>query len=152
MLFFLHILEICFQPHMFCTNFGIDLKMLFFLHILKICFQPPNVCHKNRERIKNVGFYTHPRNMFPPHKCLAQILGYNWQFWVLYTSHKYVWWSISYLSIVYIVYIVGFFTITEKWKLFQFWHYCCLCRILFSAWRGLVSKALAINVSNISSL
>ena len=46
-----------------------------------------------------------------------------------------------------------FFSLSlKKWKLFQFWHYCCLCRILFSAWRGLVSKALAINVSNISSL
>ena len=35
-----------FLPPNFRTNFGIEFKMLFFLHILEICFQPPNVWHK----------------------------------------------------------------------------------------------------------
>ena len=45
------------------------------LHILEICFHPPNIWHKYQDRSENVGFYTHPRNMFPPPKYLAQISG-----------------------------------------------------------------------------
>ena len=81
MLGFKIILEICFHPQMFGTNLGKELKILGFLHILEICFQPPNVWHKYREGIKKKlhilenGFYTHPRNMFPPPKYLAQISG-----------------------------------------------------------------------------
>ena len=32
-----------------------------FLYIL----EPPNVWHKYQDRIENVGFYAHPRSMFP---------------------------------------------------------------------------------------
>ena len=73
MLGFKIILEICFHPQMFGTNLGKELKILGFLHILEICFQPPNVWHKYREGIKKK--ITHPRNMFPPPKYLAQISG-----------------------------------------------------------------------------
>ena len=54
--------EICFHPQMFVMNFGIELKMFFF-------------------------FFTHPRNMFPTPKFLAQISGENYKCWVLYTFH-----------------------------------------------------------------
>ena len=99
MLGFMHIPEVCSHPQIFCTNFGIELKMLGFkiileicfhpqmfgtnigrelkkkLHILEICFHPPNIWRKYQDRSENVGFYTHPRNMFPPPKYLAQISG-----------------------------------------------------------------------------
>ena len=31
----------------------------------EICFYPKNVWHEFWDRIENVGFYTHPRSMFP---------------------------------------------------------------------------------------
>ena len=73
MLGFMHIPEVCSHPQIFCTNFGIELKMLGFKIILEICFHPKmfgtNIGRELKEKI------THPRNMFPPPKYLAQISG-----------------------------------------------------------------------------
>ena len=50
---------------MFCMTIRIKLKGLGFIHMPEICFHPPNVWHEFWDRIENVGFYTHPRSMFP---------------------------------------------------------------------------------------
>ena len=71
MLGFKIILEICFHPQMFGTNLGKELKILGFLHILEICFQPPNVWHKYREGIKKKN-YTSQKYVSTP-----QIFGAN---------------------------------------------------------------------------
>ena len=77
MLGFMHIPEVCSHPQIFCTNFGIELKMLGFKIILEICFHPQMFGTNLGKELKILGFFTHPGNMFPAPKCLAQISGGN---------------------------------------------------------------------------
>ena len=37
-----------------------------FTYIPEICVYPPNILPEYQERMKNVGLYTHPRNIYPP--------------------------------------------------------------------------------------
>ena len=62
------------SQQMFSTNIRRELKMLGFMHILEICLHPQMFGTNFRDKIENV-FFTHPRNMFPTPKCLAQISG-----------------------------------------------------------------------------
>ena len=71
---------------MFGMNFGKESKMLGFIHIPEVCSHPNKSLYKYQERIENVWFYAHPRNMFPTPKCLAQISGENSKFCFFYTS------------------------------------------------------------------
>ena len=65
-------------PQMFGTNIRIEVKMLDFKHILEIFLYPP--MFGTNLGIESKMFFTHPRNMFPTPKCLAQISGENSKF------------------------------------------------------------------------
>ena len=56
---------------------SIQLKGLGFIHMPEICYHPQMFSTNIRRGIENVEFYTHPTNMFPPPKYLAQISGQN---------------------------------------------------------------------------
>ena len=83
--FVIYTSQIYVPPKIFDTNIRIELKMFGFsppkclarisgqkmfgfTDLLEICFHPQNVWHEYQDIIENVGFYTPPRNMFPPPK------------------------------------------------------------------------------------